>query len=51
MEVETIPDLRLGQLLLNMQKPGEDDIYNVEDDEMLKRIHRYPETDEVKPTT
>lgn len=32
------PDLRLGQLLLNCAYPNTDDIYYLEDDELLKRL-------------
>lgn len=31
------PDLRLGQLLLNAMRPGED-LYQVEDDVLLQRL-------------
>ena len=33
----TAPDLRLGQLLLNAMRPGED-LYQVEDDVLLTRL-------------
>ena len=32
------PDLRLSQLILNVKKPEEFDLYYVEDDELIKRI-------------
>jgi len=31
------PDLRLGQLLLNVTKPDED-LYYIEDEELLRRV-------------
>lgn len=42
------PDLRLSQLILNVKKPNEDDIYYVEDDELFDRIVRlYSSKDEI----
>lgn len=35
------PDLRLGQLLLNLTRDGED-LYNIEDEVLLKRLREYP---------
>ena len=34
------PDLRLGQLLLNVMRPGED-LYQVEDDVLLTRLQEF----------
>jgi hypothetical protein len=34
------PDLRLGQLLLNAMRPGED-LYQIEDDVLLTRLQEF----------
>ena len=43
---ETCPDMRLGQLMVNIQTRGEHplnehDLFNIEDDKMLERLREY----------
>jgi uncharacterized protein YihD (DUF1040 family) len=35
------PDLRLGQLLMNVFSEAEEDLYYMEDDEIIRAIERY----------